>query len=88
MIYLFEDKLEDSLSRLFRYSLPDSVKDSIEYSDGNGNLVKRAEELLNQHETVVVILDMVCLSQTADLQIRLVRQQEKAHRLRLLMELI
>ena len=32
MIYLFEDKLEDSLSRLFRYSLPDSVKDSIEYS--------------------------------------------------------
>lgn len=59
MIYLFEDKLEDSLSKLFRYSLPDSVKDSIEYSDGNGNLVKRAEELLNQHETVVVILDTV-----------------------------
>ena len=59
MKYLFEDKAEDKLSELFRYNLPETFKSIIEFSDGNGNLVRKAEELLKTGETVVVILDTI-----------------------------
>lgn len=59
MKYLFEDKADDYLSRLFRYSLPEKLHCLLEYSDGNGNLVKKSEELLKAGETVVVILDTI-----------------------------
>ena len=57
MKYLFEDKAEDHLSRLFRYSLPDKTKRLLEYANGNGNLVNKAEQLLHAGEMVVVVLD-------------------------------
>ena len=59
MKYLFEDKENDSLSKLFRCSLPEHLQEMILYSDGNGNLVREAEKLLKVGETVVVVLDTI-----------------------------
>ncbi len=59
MKYLFEDKADDPLSKLFRYSLPETVQRLLVYADGNGNLVRKAEELLQEGETVIVVLDTV-----------------------------
>lgn len=59
MKYLFEDKEDDNLSVLFRQSLPENLQKMIEYSNGNGYLVSKSEELLKTGEMVVVILDTV-----------------------------
>ncbi len=59
MRYLFEDKADDSLSKLFRYSLPESVQHFIMYANGNGNFQRKAEELLQLGEIVIVILDTI-----------------------------
>ncbi len=59
MRYLFEDKADDYLSKLFRYSLPEGCQNLLEYANGNGNLVKKSEDMLKSGEIVVVILDTV-----------------------------
>lgn len=59
MKYLFEDKKDDYLSVLFRYSLPEKLSKMIEYSNGNGYLVSKSEELLKTGEVVIVILDTI-----------------------------
>lgn len=56
---LFEDKKDDTLSRLFRESLPKEIQERIEYANGNGNLIKKAQELLQSGGDVLVILDTV-----------------------------
>lgn len=59
MKILFEDKKDDVLSKLFCESLPHEILEQIEYANGNGNLVKKAQELLQNGEEVLVILDTV-----------------------------
>ena len=59
MIYLFEDKEDDTLSLLFRRTLPEQVLKAVEYVNGNGNLVNRSRELIAAGERVLVILDTV-----------------------------
>ncbi len=59
MKYLLEDKTDDPLSWLFRCSLPEQVQQSMEYANGNGNLVRLAEKLLEAGEEVIVIMDTV-----------------------------
>ena len=59
MIILMEDKEDDVLSLLFRYSLAEEMTKNIRYSNGNGNLVRIAEKLLKDGETVLVLLDTV-----------------------------
>ena len=59
MIYLFEDKEDDTLSLLYRRTLPEQVLKAVEYVNGNGNLVNRSRELIAAGERVLVILDTV-----------------------------
>lgn len=59
MKILFEDKKDDVLSRLFRKSLPKEIQERIEYANGNGNLIRKAQELLRSGGAVLVILDTV-----------------------------
>lgn len=59
MKILFEDKKDDVLSILFRESLPKEIRERIEYANGNGNLIKKAQELLQNGGDVLVVLDTV-----------------------------
>lgn len=59
MKILFEDKKDDVLSELFRESLPKKIQERIEYANGNGNLIRKAQELLQSGGDVLVILDTV-----------------------------
>lgn len=59
MKILFEDKKDDVLSELFRESLPKEIQERIEYANGNGNLIRKAQELLQSGGNVLVILDTV-----------------------------
>lgn len=59
MKFLFEDKKDDALSILLRESLPKEIQERIEYANGNGNLIKKAQELLQSGGEVLVLLDTV-----------------------------
>lgn len=58
MKILFEDKEEDVLSKLFRVAYVDTS--NFIYTNGNGNLAPKAEEILStSQETVVVYMDAI-----------------------------
>ena len=58
MIYVFEDKREDVLSEFFRKAYPEDVSERFVYTNGNGAILSKVEQLLNcTHEIIVVFLD-------------------------------
>lgn len=59
MKLLFEDKKDDMLSVLFCKSLPENFQKQIEYANGNGNILKKAQELLQEESIVLMVLDTV-----------------------------
>lgn len=58
MIFLFEDKEEDTLSCLLRKSF-DTNSIPFVYANGNGRLVEKATELLEKEDIIIVLLDTV-----------------------------
>lgn len=58
MIFLFEDKEEDTLSCLLRKSFDKSSIPFV-YANGNGRLVEKAIELLEKEDFIIVLLDTV-----------------------------
>ena len=58
MIFLFEDKEDDQLSCLWRKSFYNNDIRLV-YANGNGRLVEKAEELLKENDTIIVLLDTV-----------------------------
>lgn len=58
MIFLFEDKEDDRLSCLWRKSFYNNDIRLV-YANGNGRLVEKAEELLRENDTIIVLLDTV-----------------------------
>lgn len=58
MIFLFEDKEEDTLSCLLRKTF-DMTSTPFVYANGNGRLVEKAMELLKKEDMIVVLLDTV-----------------------------
>lgn len=60
MIYIFEDKEDDILSRLFRKSYSIEATNKFVYSNGNGRIIKTAEEYLKEtQEEICVFLDTI-----------------------------
>lgn len=55
MRYLFEDKKDDDLCKLFRAAYPSSVSDSFDFLDGNGNLEHNTLEIMNNSDDIVFI---------------------------------
>lgn len=58
MIFLFEDKEEDTLSCLLRRTF-DTAHIKFAYANGNGRLVEKATELLAKEDIIIVLLDTV-----------------------------
>lgn len=60
MIYIFEDKEDDILSRLFRKSYSIEATNKFVYSNGNGMIIKTVEEYLKEiQEEICVFLDTI-----------------------------
>lgn len=58
MLYIFEDKRDDMISRLFRYGY--SNTDRFIYAEGNGNIIKLLDKnIITNDEEVYIILDMI-----------------------------
>ena len=58
MIFLFEDKEEDTLSCLLRRSFDTSILKFV-YANGNGRLVEMATKLLREEDIIIVLLDTI-----------------------------
>ena len=58
MIFLFEDKEEDTLSCLLRKAF-DKTHIKFAYANGNGRLVEKATELLTKEDVIIILLDTV-----------------------------
>ena len=58
MIFLFEDKEDDTLSCLLRRAF-DTTSTQFIYANGNGRLVEKATELLKKEDRIIVLLDTV-----------------------------
>lgn len=60
-MYIFEDKYQDLLSRLFRSGYPDAIGNSFRYADGVGNIVLYAEQALEDkgQDDIYVFMDVI-----------------------------
>ena len=55
MIYIFEDKEDDILARLFRKSYSIEATNKFVYSNGNGRIIKTAEEYLKETQEEICV---------------------------------
>ena len=55
MIYIFEDKEDDILSRLFRKSFSLEATNKVVFSNGNGRIKKTAEEYLKETQEEICV---------------------------------